>query len=207
MEPDVTNLTNAQLLKLADDLNIEITMFQLAREVLTLEPEDYDDVSANISNPINYNLDETQIPEELESKHSWLIDLQDGEHCFEAKTEEKFWNKLRWAITVKRILNKIKTESTQQMTLLDTLRTDLESNVKDITVSQTLSDRLEIVLEPDSYDGPCLSVNFNNQGEIDDVDFSEGTQEADPTIINKPREFIQLQQILSIIYKYLPNKK
>lgn len=207
MEPDVTNLTNAQLLKLADDLNIEITMFQLAREVLTLEPEDYDDVSANISNPINYNLDETQIPEELESKHSWLIDLQDGEHCFEAKTEEKFWNKLRWAITVKRILNKIKTERTQQMTLLDTLRTDLESNVKDITVSQTLSDRLEIVLEPDSYDGPCLSVNFNNQGEIDDVDFSEGTQEADPTIINKPREFIQLQQILSIIYKYLPNKK
>lgn len=93
------------------------------------------------------------------------------------------------------------------MTLLDTLRMDLESNVKDITVSQTLSDRLEIVLEPDSYDGPCLSVNFNKQDEIDDVDFSEGTQEADPTIINKSSEFIQLQQILSIIYKYLPNKK
>ena len=93
------------------------------------------------------------------------------------------------------------------MTALDTLRTDLESNIKDITVSQTLSDRLTIVLEPNSYDGPCVSVNFNKQGEIDDVDFSEGTQEADPTIINKPSEFIQLQQILSIIYKYLPNKK
>lgn len=80
---------------------IEITMFQLAREVLTLVPDDYDDVSANISNPINYNLDETQIPEKLESKHSWLIDLQDGEHCFEAKTEEELWNKLRQAIKVK----------------------------------------------------------------------------------------------------------
>lgn len=93
------------------------------------------------------------------------------------------------------------------MTTLDTLRTDLESNIKDITVSQTLSDRLTIILEPNSYDGPCVSVNFNKQGEIDDVDFSEGTQEANPTIINKPSEFIQLQQILSIIYKYLPNKK
>lgn len=92
------------------------------------------------------------------------------------------------------------------MTTLDTLRTDLESNIKDITVSQTLSDRLTIVLEPDSYDGPCVSINFNKQGEIDDVDFSEGTQEADPTIINKPSEFIQLQQILSIIYKYLSKK-
>lgn len=207
MKPDVTNLTHAQLLKLADELNIEITMFQLAREVLTLAPDNYDDVSTNISNPINYNLDETQIPEELESKHSWLIDLQDGEHCFEANTENELWHRLKWAITVKQILNKIKTERTQQMTLLDTLRKDLESNVKDITVSQTLSDRLTIVLEPDSYDGPCVSVYFNKQGEIDDVDFSEGTQEADPTIINKPSEFIQLQQILSIIYKYLPNKK
>lgn len=207
MEPDVINLTHAQLLKLADELNIEITMFQLAREVLTLAPDNYDDVSANISNPINYNLDETQIPEELEQKHSWLIDLKDGKRYFEANTENELWHRLRWAITVKRILNKIKTERTQQMTTLDTLRTDLESNIKDITVSQTLSDRLTIVLEPDSYDGPCVSINFNKQGEIDDVDFSEGTQEADPTIINKPSEFIQLQQILSIIYKYLPNKK
>ena len=58
MQPDVEHLTHAQLLKLADDLNIEITMFQLAREVLTLVPDDYDDVSANISNQINYNLDD-----------------------------------------------------------------------------------------------------------------------------------------------------
>lgn len=101
MEPDVTNLTHAQLLKLADELNIEITMFQLAREVLTLAPDNYDDVSANISNPINYYLDETQIPEKLEQKHSWLIDLQDGEHCFEAKTEEELWAKLRQAIALK----------------------------------------------------------------------------------------------------------
>lgn len=102
MEPDVTNLTNAQLLKLADELNIEITMFQLAREVLTLVPDDYEDVSANISNPINYNLDETQIPEKLESKHSWLIDLQDGEHCFEAKTEDELWTKLRASLKLKK---------------------------------------------------------------------------------------------------------
>lgn len=101
MQPDVEHLTHAYLLKWADDLNIEITMFQLAREVLTLVPDDYEDVSANISNPINYNLDETQIPETLESKHSWLIDLQDGEHCFEVETEEELWNKLKQAIALK----------------------------------------------------------------------------------------------------------
>lgn len=101
MQPDVEHLTHAYLLKWADELNIEITMFQLAREVLTLVPDDYDDVSANISNPINYNLDETQIPEKLEAKHSWLIDLQDGEHCFEAETEEELWDKLRQAIALK----------------------------------------------------------------------------------------------------------
>lgn len=101
MHPDVTNSTHAQLLKLADELNIEITMFQLDREVLTLVPDNYEDASTNISNPINYNLDETQIPEKLEQKHSWLIDLQDGEHCFEAKTEEELWAKLRHAIALK----------------------------------------------------------------------------------------------------------
>lgn len=101
MQPDVTNLTHAQLLKLADELNIEITMFQLVREVLTLAPDNYEDVSTNISNPINYNLDETQIPEELEQKHSWLIDLQDGKHAFEAKTEDELWNKLRQSIILK----------------------------------------------------------------------------------------------------------
>lgn len=101
MQQDVTKLTHAQLLKLADELNIEITMFQLAREVLTLVPDDYNDASANISNPINYSLDETQIPEKLESKHSWIIDLQDGEHCFEVKTEEELWNKLKQAVNLK----------------------------------------------------------------------------------------------------------
>lgn len=101
MQPDVEHLTHAYLLKWADELNIEITMFQLAREVLTLVPDDYDDVSANISNPINYNLDETQIPEKLEAKHSWLIDLQDGEHCFEAETEEELWDKLRQVVNLK----------------------------------------------------------------------------------------------------------
>lgn len=101
MQQDVEHLTHAYLLKWADKLNIEITMFQLAREVLTLVPDDYDDVSANISNPINYNLDETQIPEKLEAKHSWLIDLQDGEHCFEAETEEELWDKLRQAVNLK----------------------------------------------------------------------------------------------------------
>ena len=101
MKPDVTKLTHTQLLKLADELNIEITMFQLAREVLTLVPDNYKDTSTNISNPINYNLDETQIPEKLEQKHSWLIDLQDDERCFEAKTEEELWAKLRQAIALK----------------------------------------------------------------------------------------------------------
>lgn len=101
MHIDVTNLTHAQLLKLADELNIEITMFQLAREVLTLVPDNYEDASTNISNPINYNLDETQIPEKLEQKHSWLIDLQDGKHCFEIKTKKELWYKLRHAIALK----------------------------------------------------------------------------------------------------------
>lgn len=92
------------------------------------------------------------------------------------------------------------------MTQLELLKHDLENQVKDITVSQTLSDRLTIVLDPNSYDGPCLSIDFNDRDEIDDVDFSDRTQEAYPTIIDNPNEFIQLQQILSIIYQHLTNK-
>lgn len=33
MQPDVEHLTHAYLLKWADELNIEITMFQLARQL------------------------------------------------------------------------------------------------------------------------------------------------------------------------------
>lgn len=92
------------------------------------------------------------------------------------------------------------------MTRLESLKHDLEYHVKDITISQKFSDRLDIVLEPNSYDGPCLCIYFNDFGQIEYVDFSDGMQEVCPTVIYEPKEFIQVQQILSITYKYLTKK-
>lgn len=88
------------------------------------------------------------------------------------------------------------------MTALESLKHDLDHTVCDITVSQTLPYRLEIALEPNSYDGPCFCVDSNELGEIENVDFNDGCQDAYPTFIDKPEELIKLQQVLSIISKY-----
>lgn len=92
------------------------------------------------------------------------------------------------------------------MTKLNMLKHDLEHNVKNITVSQPFSDCLKIILEPNSSDGPCLCVNFDELGQIDYIDFSDMVTTNDSLVIDEPYEFTQLQQILSIIYKYLTKK-
>ena len=88
------------------------------------------------------------------------------------------------------------------MTALESLKHDLDHTVCDITVSQTQPYRLEISLEPNSYDGPCFCVDSNEFGKIENVDFNDGCQDAYPTFIDKPEELIKLQQVLSIISKY-----
>lgn len=92
------------------------------------------------------------------------------------------------------------------MTKLDMLKHDLKHNVKNITISQPSSDYLKIILEPNSCYGSCLCVNFNELGQIDYVDFSDMVTKDDSLVIDEPYEFKQLQQILSIIYKYLTKK-
>ena len=88
------------------------------------------------------------------------------------------------------------------MTAFEALKHDLESQVKTITVSQTLPYRLEIALEPGAYDGPCFCVDSNEFGKIENIDFNDGCQDTYPTFIDKPEELIKLQQVLSIISKY-----
>ena len=88
------------------------------------------------------------------------------------------------------------------MTAFEALKHDLESQVKTITVSQTLPYRLEIALDPNSYDGPCFCVDSSESGKIENIDFNDGCQDTYPTFIDKPEELIELQQVLSIISKY-----
>lgn len=92
------------------------------------------------------------------------------------------------------------------MTKLDMLKHDLKHNVKNITISQPSTDYLKISLESNSGYGSCLCVNFNELDQIDYVDFSDMVTKDDSLVIDEPYEFKQLQQILSIIYKYLTKK-
>jgi len=88
------------------------------------------------------------------------------------------------------------------MTAFEALKHDLERKVENITVSQTLPYRLEIALEPDSYDGPCFCVDSSESGKIENIDFNDRCQYTYPTFIDKPEDLIKLQQIISIISKY-----
>lgn len=95
--------TKKDLLKQAENLNIDITMFQLTREVLNFNPDggaaNMDD---NLSSPINWDVIEAQIPENLQNKHSYQIDLQDGDpnHVFDAN-DNNFFEILQKAIALK----------------------------------------------------------------------------------------------------------
>lgn len=96
----MTDSKHAQMLKKAEELDIDIWMFQQARELMSLNAPDFDS-SNGIADPVNYDFDEVQIPDDMAKKHTWQIDLQDGKHCIEAENEDDFWSLLEMAIIVK----------------------------------------------------------------------------------------------------------
>lgn len=73
-------LSNNEKIKLLDksrDLDIDITLYRRAVNVLGFNSEDLDAFVQNISSPANYDFIEDQYPDDLDSKLYWTFDLQD----------------------------------------------------------------------------------------------------------------------------------
>lgn len=104
-------LSNNEKIKLLDksrDLDIDITLYRQAVNVLGFNSEDLDAFIQDVSSPANYDFIEDQYPDNLDSKLHWTFDLQDanltGEDCstiLTAKNSGEFWEELSRAIEIK----------------------------------------------------------------------------------------------------------
>ena len=104
-------LSNNEKIKLLDksrDLDIDITLYRQAVNVLGFNSEDLDAFVQNISSPANYDFIEDQYPNDLNSKLHWTFDLQDANLTGEdrstiltAKNSGEFWEKLSRAVEIK----------------------------------------------------------------------------------------------------------
>lgn len=89
------------------------------------------------------------------------------------------------------------------MKLIDIIQKDIDQNVKNVTLDKDFHDRLSIILEHDTYDGPTLCVNFTDDANyIYDIDCSDGHQEVEPTMLEDPESLIRMMQVLNVITKY-----
>ena len=104
-------LSNNEKIKLLDksrDLDIDITLYRQAVNVLGFNSEDLDAFVQNISSPANYDFIEDQYPDDLNSKLHWTFDLQDANLTGEdsstiltAKNAGEFWEQLSRAVEIK----------------------------------------------------------------------------------------------------------
>lgn len=104
-------LSNNEKIKLLDksrDLDIDITLYRQAVNVLDFNSEDLDAFIQDVSNPANYDFIEDQYPDDLNSKLHWTFDLQDANLTGEdrstiltAKNSGEFWEKLSRAVEIK----------------------------------------------------------------------------------------------------------
>lgn len=104
-------LSNNEKIKLLDksrDLDIDITLYRQAVNVLDFSSEDLDNFVQDVSNPANYDFIEDQYPDDLNSKLHWTFDLQDANLTGEdrstiltAKNSGEFWEKLSRAVEIK----------------------------------------------------------------------------------------------------------
>ena len=97
-----------KLLDKSRDLDIDITLYRQAVNVLGFNSEDLDAFVQNISSPANYDFIEDQYPDDLNSKLHWTFDLQDANLTGEdrstiltAKNSGEFWEKLSRAVEIK----------------------------------------------------------------------------------------------------------
>lgn len=104
-------LSNNEKIKLLDksrDLDIDITLYRQAVNVLGFNSEDLDAFIQDVSSPANYDFIEDQYPDDLNSKLHWTFDLQDANLTGEdrstiltAKNSGEFWEELSRAIEIK----------------------------------------------------------------------------------------------------------
>lgn len=104
----LSNNEKIKLLNRSCDLDIDITLYRQAVNVLDFNPEDLDDFVQDISSPANYDFIEDQYPDDLDSKLHWTFDLQDanltGENSstiLTAKNSGEFWEELSRAVEIK----------------------------------------------------------------------------------------------------------
>ena len=104
-------LSNNEKIKLLDksrDLDIDITLYRQAVNVLGFNSEDLDAFIQDVSSPANYDFIEDRYPDDLNSKLHWTFDLQDANLTGEdrstiltAKNSGEFWEKLSRAVEIK----------------------------------------------------------------------------------------------------------
>lgn len=104
-------LSNNEKIKLLDksrDLDIDITLYRQAVNVLGFNSEDLDAFIQDVASPANYDFIEDQYPDGLDSKLHWTFDLQDANLTGEdrstiltAKNAGEFWEQLSRAVEIK----------------------------------------------------------------------------------------------------------
>ena len=104
-------LSNNEKIKLLDksrDLDIDITLYRQAVNVLDFSSEDLDNFVQDVSSPANYDFIEDRYPDDLNSKLHWTFDLQDANltgkdrsTILTAKNSGEFWEKLSRAVEIK----------------------------------------------------------------------------------------------------------
>lgn len=88
----------------ADKLDIDITMFRPAINVLSLNAYDADTIETMAINPANpslYDFIEDSYSDNSINQITWQIDQQNGNPAKEAHTENELWQMLSQAISEK----------------------------------------------------------------------------------------------------------
>lgn len=97
-----TDEEKEQMVKDMGKLQIDITMYRKATNVLDLNLGTQDAIDGFIedpTSPINYDFIEDQYEEK--SAYYWVIDLQDGHKPLTALDKEQLWKQLDKAIKIK----------------------------------------------------------------------------------------------------------
>lgn len=97
-----TDKEKAEMIQKIDELDINVTMYRKATNVLELNLENEDAIDGFIddpTSPINYDFIEDQY--EDEDSYYWVIDLQNNSPELTANNEEQLWVQIDKAIKAK----------------------------------------------------------------------------------------------------------
>lgn len=97
-----TNKEKAKMLQKIDELDINVTMYRKATNVLELNLENEDAIDGFIddpTSPVNYDFIEDQY--EDADRYYWVIDLQNNSPELTANNKEQLWVQIDKAIKTK----------------------------------------------------------------------------------------------------------